>query len=269
MKYSLLISSFFTASLVSAQYKVDKLQISYIIEITNPTSQHLTDSPVSIQLPEGKYKSATLFADGKEIPSQFDDLDKNGTPEEVAFVIDMKPSQTVKLKLQLYEKEAGADRYPSRVHAKMVFRDKKTETITPTDTAASPTGNLYNDHHHHGPAFESELMAYRLYFDRKQTVDLYGKYNKGLELAESLWYPTDEQLERGFGDDTLRVRGSVGVGTMKGWNGKKAIHIEPVDNREAVIVAKGPVRTVVDMIVTGWEYQGDKIDVKSCFIFYY
>ena len=268
MKYSLLIASLFTASLVSAQYKVDKLKSSYNIEITNPTSQQLTDAPVSIQLPEGKYKSATLFADGKEIPSQFDDLDKNGTPEEVAFVIDMKPSQTVKLKLQLSEKEAVADRYPSRVHAQMFFRDKKTETITPTDTAASPTGNLYNDLHHHGPAFESELMAYRLYFDRKQTVDLYGKYNKGLELAESLWYPTDEQLERGFGDDILRVSGSVGVGTMKGWNGKKAIHIEPVDNREAVILAKGPVRTVVDMNVTGWEYLGDKIDLKSRFILY-
>ena len=54
MKYSLLIASLFTASLVSAQYKVDKLKSSYNIEITNPTSQQLTDAPVSIQLPEGK-----------------------------------------------------------------------------------------------------------------------------------------------------------------------------------------------------------------------
>ena len=111
-------------------------------------------------------------------------------------------------------------------------------------------------------------MAYRLYFDRKQTVDLYGKYNKGLELAESLWYPTDDQLERGFGDDILRVSCSVGIGTLKGWNGKKAIHIEPVSNREAKIIAKGPVRTVVDMNVTGWEYQGEKVDVKSRFILF-
>ena len=37
-------------------------------------------------------------------------------------------------------------------------------------------------------------MAYRIYFDKKQTVDVYGKYHKQLELARSLWYPTDEQL---------------------------------------------------------------------------
>lgn len=55
--------------------------------------------------------------------------------------------------------------------------------------------------HHHGPAFESELVAYRLYFDKKQTVDIYGKFNKGFEIKESQFYPTDEQLARGFGDD--------------------------------------------------------------------
>ena len=33
-------------------------------------------------------------------------------------------------------------------------------------------------------AFESELVAYRIYFNEKQTTDLYGKFNKGLEIEE-------------------------------------------------------------------------------------
>ena len=32
--------------------------------------------------------------------------------------------------------------------------------------------------HHHGPAFEYEMVAYRIYFDERQTVDIYGKYRK-------------------------------------------------------------------------------------------
>ena len=235
--------------------------------ITNPATEERVDEPVVFAIPSG-YRSAVVTIDGKEIPSQLDDMNENGIKDEIAFVMNIGADETKEAKIVLSKKEAPADKYPARVHAQMFFRDKKTKEITPTDTASSTTGDLYNSLHHHGPAFESELVAYRLYFDRKQTVDLYGKYNKGLELAESLWYPTDEQLERGFGDDILRVSGSVGIGTLKGWNGKKAIHIEPVGNREAKIIAKGPVRTVVDMNVTGWEYQGEKVDVKSRFILF-
>lgn len=80
----------------------------------------------------------------------------------------------------------------------------------------------------HGPVLESELVGYRLYFNEKQTPDIYGKFNKGLEIKESQFYPTDEQLARGFGDDVLRVFDSCGPGAFKGWDGKKATHITPV-----------------------------------------
>ncbi len=234
--------------------------------ITNPSSEVRVDEPVAYKIPVG-YKSAIVTVDGIEIPSQLDDMNEDGVKDEIAFVMDIAAAETKTAKIVLSKKEVE-NKYPSRVHAQMFFRNKETKDITPTDTASSPTGNLYNQLHHHGPAFESELMAYRLYFDRKQTVDLYGKFNKGLELAESLWYPTDEQLEKGFGDDILRVSGSVGIGTLKGWVKNKAIHIDPVTNREARILAKGPVRTIVDMNVTGWEYQGKTVDVKSRFILF-
>lgn len=270
MNHKLLLLLLSGSAVMSAngQLQLTKQAKKVRIEITNPSAEARTDEPVSVAFPEGKFRSVTVFDGKKEIASQIDDLNENGKPEELAFVIDLKGNEKKVVTLVFDENEAPANRYPARVHAQMFFRDKKSKEITPTDTAASPTGNLYNDLHHHGPAFESELMAYRLYFDRKQTVDLYGKYSKQLELAESLWYPTDEQLAKGFGDDILRVSGSVGIGTLKGWTGKKAIHIEPVKNREARILAKGPVRTVVDMNVTGWEYQGKSVDVKSRFILY-
>ena len=264
----LLLAGLATSTVADAQLSLTKTSRKVRIEVINPSQEARADEPVWVAFPEGKYRSATVMDGKREIASQVDDLNENGLPEELAFVVDLKPGEKKTLTLLFSEAEAPADRYPARVHAQMFSRDKAAGTITPTDTAASPTGDLYNSLHHHGPAFESELMAYRLYFDRKQTVDLYGKYHKGLELAESLWYPTDEQLARGFGDDILRVSGSVGIGTLKGWNGSKAIHIDPVANREARILAKGPVRTVVDMNVTGWQYGGDTVDVKSRFTLY-
>lgn len=121
---------------------------------------------------------------------------------------------------------------------------------------------------HHGPAFESELVGYRIYFNQKQTVDPYGKFNKGLEIEESQFYPTKAQLERGFGDDVLMVGNSCGIGTLKGWDGAKATHIEPVAFRTERILAYGPIRTVTEVEVKGWEYQGKELNMTNRYILY-
>ena len=116
--------------------------------------------------------------------------------------------------------------------------------------------------------FESELVAYRVYFNQKQTVDPYGKFKKGLEIKESGFYPNDEQLARGFGDDVLMVGNSCGVGALKGWDGTKATHIEPIAFRTESILAYGPVRTIVDVVVKGWNYQGKELNMTNRYILY-
>lgn len=91
----------------------------------------------------------------------------------------------------------------------------------------------------HGPVLESELVGYRLYFNEKQTPDIYGKFNKGLEIKESQFYPTDEQLARGFGDDVLRVFDSCGpVLSKDGTERKQLISLRwlPVRNVSSLTV---------------------------------
>ena len=80
--------------------------------------------------------------------------------------------------------------YPARVFAEMLIRDAKKQKHAPTQSVTVPgTTNFYNMLHGHGPMFESELVAYRVYFNQKQTVDPYGKFKKGLEIKESGFYP--------------------------------------------------------------------------------
>ena len=137
-----------------------------------------------------------------------------------------------------------------------------------TGMSASGDENVYSFTHHHGPAFESELVAYRVYFNEKQTVDPYGKFNKGLEINESKFYPTDEQLKRGFGDDVLKVNNSCGIGALKGWTGSSASHITPVVERTERVISSGPVRAIVEARVTGWEYQNDEINMINRYTLY-
>lgn len=150
----------------------------------------------------------------------------------------------------------------------MLVSDKNGKHVPISSLTIPGTSNVYNQLHHHGPAFESDQVAYRIYFDKKQTVDIYGKFNKGFEIRESQFYPTDEQLARGFGDDVLLVGNSCGVGALKGWDGKKATHIEPVASLTETIRAYGPVRTVTDIVSTDWQYQGSELQMTVRYILY-
>jgi hypothetical protein len=244
------------------------------VTVKNPLNAARAGAPVAISAAQIRSIDAAysgervaVYDGSARICAQLDDFDGDGKADELAFLLDMRAGESKKIRLVTGDTTA-APCAAGRVHAQLFLRSKDDNAIIPVLSAASPTGNLYNSLHHHGPAWETEIIAYRAYFDAKQTTDVYGKRKRQLELDASKWYPTDEQLEQGFGDDVLLVSGSVGVGTLKGWDGGKALHIAPVGNREAQIVAAGPLRTVVEMKVQKWRYLADSLDVTCRYITY-
>lgn len=219
------------------------------------------DCPVVISdVPEWAVSATVCGAEG-EIPSQLD-----RALGELAFVADVDGQRDFRV---VYSSEPSQQAYPARVHAQMWWKNPD-KTLTEKSQLASDKDDMYHKLHHHGPAFESEYAAYRIYFDKKQSIDTYGKKRPGLELRETMWYPTDEQLAAGCGHDNLRVFGTVSVGALKGWNPEKRRmeHIVGMRRREATIRAYGPLRTVVDMRVEGWNYGGREIDMTSRYILY-
>lgn len=213
--------------------------------------------------------SAVVEVNGVEVASQVVESryvapDKVSEPLSVAYIYSLKKGKN-RIVVRPSAQEPRRE-YESGVHAQMYYKNRD-KTLRKIDFVEEGADTMYNRLHHHGPAFENKYVAYRLYFDKKQTVDLYGKRTPQLEIAQTMWYPTDEHIAAGSGDDVLRVSGSAGVGTLKGWDAKKkkAIHITPFARREARVLADGPVLTVVSMSVEGWEYCGRKVDVSSVY----
>lgn len=255
---------------LSASAQGQEKKIEVIVE--NPWNAEKVDEPVVIDLSSlgagFTVKSATVFDGTNEIPSQLDDMNGDTRADELAFVINLPASGKKTLNVILSSLKSDKT-YPARVYAEMLFRtSKKNKYAKGYAIYADGASDTYNVQHHHGAAFESELVAYRIYFNEKQTTDLYGKFHKGLELEESQFYPTDEQLKRGFGDDVIKVNSSCGAGTLRGWDGTQSTLIKPVAVRGQRILASGPVRTIVDAEVKGWQYQNKELNMINRYTLY-
>lgn len=268
-RYTSLLTSLLWLAALCASAQED---LTLTVELKNTWDKARQDAPAVIRLADLQagfpIRSAVVRDARQEIPSQLDELDGDLLPDELAFVIDL-PARGIRQVTVTLSATKTQKTYPPRVFAQMLVRDAKKGKHAPVQSITVPgTTNFYNMLYGHGPMFESELVGYRIYFNEKQTIDPYGKFNKGLELEKSQFYPNDAQLAQGFGDDVLLVGNSCGVGTLKGWDGQKATHVKPIAGRTERILASGPVRTVVEVEVKGWAYQGSELSMTQRYLLY-
>ncbi len=245
------------------------------VTVENTWDQAKINEPIVIQLKEiqtdFEISSATVWESQQEIPSQLDDLDQNGIADELAFVTDI-PAQSKKTFKITFSESTTEQQYSARVYAQMKLNDKGKKNPQIQYLSIPGTTNpkhIYSGLFHHGPAFESELVAYRIYFDNRQSIDIYGKRKYRLELAESNYYSSVEQkTEEVYGSDVLWAGTSVSVGSFRGWEDNQPQYINNVETRSEGILAYGPIRTIVEVKDKNWEYQGKKLNMTQHYILY-
>ena len=240
------------------------------VNVSNPMNVTRTDVPIIINLaPYGEVRSALVTLNGQETPCQLDDLDKDDTFDELCFLTNLDKKEKQQFTVTLFD-EGEPRQYPARVYAEMVLSNTKDKKLKKNQqnnyieslTARGDAAYTYNVQHHHGVDFESELNGIRIYFDARQTLDLYGKFKKQLELKETQFYTDDDQKARGYGDDVLWVGQTFGLGAFRGWDGQKPTLVEPVATRTQRIISYGPLRAIVEVIDKGWKADAQKSPVN-------
>lgn len=236
-------------------------QKTFDITVVNDYPKAKANTPVVLQL--GEYgidvKSALVKCEGKEIPCQLDDIDQDGRMDELCFITDVGEKSSKKFNITLYD-EGEPRKYEPQVYVEMLLSNKKVKESNKQNLYISQLTvdngtNPYWTLHHHGAAFENDMVAYRIYFDHRQTVDIYGKYKKQLELKETQFYPDKQQKAALYGDDVLWVGSTLGLGTLRGWDGKQPTMLTDVDKRSQRIISRGPIRTIVEVKDKGWTPQ--------------
>lgn len=244
---------------------------TFTVEVANPTKTAREAVPVVIDAQGAQ--SAIVKDTQKEIPYQLDDINLDGTNDELCFITALGPKETRTFTVQLLP-TGRPKQWEPQVYAEMLMSNKKVKQSNKQDlyinslTTLNGT-NPYSMLHHHGPAFENNLVAYRVYFDHRQTVDIYGKYRKGLELHATQFYPDKQQKADGYGDDVLWVGETFGLGTLRGWDGQAPQMLRDVERRTLRIISYGPLRTIVEVIDKGWQAQtGERTDMTTRYTLY-
>jgi len=195
-----------------AGYAQAKPRLSGIkIAITNPTDIRRPAEKIVIQIADLKkiapeLKGGCLIVtatdattveedlskpEAEELPSQVDDITGNKKAEELAFEIDLKPHQTRIVTVTYGDVDSIyhlRQDYPMRTNA--LFATK-----------------------YEGMGWESERAAYRIYFDKRNAIDLYAKKRMTLQLQR---YATPEfpyHDESPDGRDTYKIGDALSIGS--------------------------------------------------------
>jgi unsaturated chondroitin disaccharide hydrolase len=245
-----------TGSAVAAP-RVKVLKLS----ITNPTDETRAHDNIVVSVEDLKrmapdFKAgdcivtasdaATLEEDSPtlqvtELPSQADDLDGDNKYDEVAFQIELKPKQT-RIVTIAYGDPATIQRlrsdYPKRTDARFTMQFD-------------------------GLAWESEATAWRIYFDQRNAIDIWGKRRPGLYLemfgAPEYVYNQESPLGR----DIYRIGDAIGIGAVAALVDGKVVKVSDVADRQWRIISAGPVRVIVAVSYKGWKVGGREVNLTS------
>jgi hypothetical protein len=176
-----------------------------------------------------------------ELPSQADDLDGDGKYDEIAFQIDLQPHQT-RIVTIAWGEPAAIQRLRSEYSKRTAVRFSAK---------------------YEGPGWESEETAWRLYFDKRNAIDLFGKRQPGLYLdlfaAPEYVYHRESPLGR----DIYAIGGGIGPGGIAALVDGRAAHVSDVGDRKWRTVTTGPVRSIVELEYRQWKIAGRTVDLVS------
>lgn len=152
-------------------------------------------------------------------------------------------------------KEGG--KWVGRKYEGGTFKNVQTLTLDPRHTDHS------FDIRFEGPGWESNKMAYRLYLDWRNAIDLFGKTTEknvlpliGLDGFESY------HLKQDWGSDILKVGKGQGIGSIARIVNSEMYHFNTVENT-TVKVSNSAKSSSVDIQYKGWQTLNDKIDLNT------
>lgn len=243
------------------------------LQVNNPLNVQRVDEPIVIsrvelakkigELPEGMVP-LVKNSDGKALACQVDDLDGDGSWDELAFVCNLQPKEHKTLEVVLVSKDSVPE-FTKRTNVRLGIGSHK-EGFKGVDHAFSPKGyeGLPIKYQAESVSWENDRMAFRNYFDVRNAKDLFGKttHEMVMDKVGTKESGTYHKLSS-WGMDVLHVGPSLGSGGLAMYHRDSLYRLGATDVFEFKVVSRGPVRSIFDLNFKGWHVDGKDLTAQE------
>lgn len=119
--------------------------------------------------------------------------------------------------------------------------------------------DMYNSIYGHGAVIENPWVAYRVYLDNRQSLDLYIKSTPRVELDVTGFYTTPEQMQQGYGCDVLWAGKSIAAGSFRGYRNGTPLTIDTVASRTQTVISPSEI----EVSDKDWIFNGHPIQMTQ------
>ena len=162
------------------------------LTIKNEADLSRTDEAVLLDVEQLLAKAAdfnprafTILSGNVELASQANDLNGDGTADQIVFVADFQPGETREIQVRYATSGEMMREFPKRTQAELSiktggeFVNRKYQGGTFQNIAYLRVPPEHTDHsefiRYEGPGWESDKVGYRFYLDWRNAIDIYGK----------------------------------------------------------------------------------------------
>jgi hypothetical protein len=202
-------------------------------------------------------------ADGTYIPSQTDDLDGDGSWDELFVVTDFAGNEIKEVSLEFVEMSS----YPetaARTNIRFASKTNGYEEVS-SATREQHANNAITSKvwQMEGPAWENDYIGFRNYFDQRNGVDIFGKVSNEMVLDKvgHHSFPSYHEYNPDWGMDVLKVGASLGAGSIAYLFNDSLYRVGDNGTGTYQALVEGPLRSIFRFEFIDWDMGGNLINV--------
>lgn len=263
-------------------YSNSPLTHKFTLSVTNPLNKDRSEETITLskaqltQLPQNfNFNAFKIFIGTKEIASQAVDVDVDvdGITDQLIFNSQLNAFENKIFTVEYNSIGSHNNEYNKRTHAELSINKGGSlingkyqgGKFVPVKHQQLPNSHVIGDlqFKYEGPGWESDKIAYRLYFDHRNVIDIFGKKISDIVLPKVGQPGSNYHKNAEWGMDILKVGDSLGIGGIGMMSNGKVHRVETAEKMEVNIVEDGPLRSKLQIIHNNWVLNDKKYDLKS------
>lgn len=262
MKISLISLLLFSFVLTSCEKEVsmvfeNPMSVDRIDEVIVVTRAELSSK---IDLTEGLLPVFEIN-DNELIPSQLDDVDRDGEWDEAVMILDFAANEKLEVQIAL----VSESEYPSfemRTNLRLgIKQEDGSYKEFKKYSAPSYKEGFKVIAQAESVSWENDKIAFRNYLDARNTKDLFGKLKRRMVMDNvgTKEYGNYHKLSE-WGMDILHCGSSLGSGGIALLRNDSLFRLGSTEVYNYENIIEGPVRSIFELRYKGWNVDGEMLD---------